>query len=81
MSSIKITRTIRAYVGQPRFQKMLDSVVAQFPEYKQIEDGKSYKNFPETMNCPKLMIKACVENKVTGKPMFKIVKRYYKPNK
>ena len=74
-------RTIRTYVGQPRFQKMLESVLAQFPEYKQIEDGKSYKDFPETMNCPKLMIKAYVDNKITGKPMPKIVKRYYRPNK
>ena len=79
MSGVRTVRTIRAYTGQPRFKKMLESVLAKFPNYKPIEDGKSYRDFPQTMSCTKLIIKAYVDCGAGYQPP-KIVKRYYKPN-
>lgn len=78
MSSIKITRTIRCLVTDERFKKMLESVLSQFPGYVEIDSGKVFKEEPDCIRKPKLIIKAYVINKKTGDKVLQVVNRFYK---
>lgn len=78
MSSIKITRTIRCLVTDERFKKMLESVLHQFPDYVEICDGKTFKEEPDSIRKPKLIVKAYVISKKTGDKVLTVVNRFYK---
>lgn len=78
MSSIKITRTIRCLVTDERFQKMLESVLSQFPGYVEIDMDKAFKEVPDSIRKPKLIVKAYVTNKKTGEKVLSVVNRFYK---
>lgn len=74
MARGKITRTIRCYIHEKeRFNRMLGSVLRDFPEYISIPDGHTFEDVPDSRSCPKLLIKAKKQQS------YEIVKRFYKP--
>lgn len=65
-------------MSDERFKKMLESVLHQFPGYVEICDGKTFKEEPDCIRKPKLIIKAYVINKKTGDKVLTVVNRFYK---
>lgn len=82
MSAKKITRTIRCYVHDTeRFEKMLESVLKDFPGYVRINGWNTFKDVPQSTGCPKLFIKAYRWHGEWSEPNCEVVRKYYKPNK
>lgn len=75
MSKRQVTRTLRCLVSDTeRFERMVESVLKDFPNYIKISDQDTFQNIPESYGCHKLLIKAYNQS---GE--LEIVQRYYKP--
>lgn len=76
----KVTRTIRCFVhDKQRFEKMLESVLKNFPGYVPISSWKGFKDIPESRGCPKLYIKAYRHHEEWSPATCEVVRKYYKP--
>lgn len=80
--SKKVTRTIRCCIwDKERFEKMLSSVLRDFPGYMEVSSGLEFREIPESRGCDKLIIKAYKNYGIWFSPELEVVKKYYKPNK
>lgn len=81
MSSNKTTRTLRCYVHEKeRFERMLKSVLKDFPGYIPIQGWHTFNDVPESRGCPKLYIKAYRWHGEWAEPTCDIIRRYFRPN-
>lgn len=80
MSKNKVTRTIRCFVhDKERFEKMLSSVLKDFPGYVPINNCNTFKDVPESKGCPKLYIKAYRWHGEWSDRTCEVIRKYYKP--